>query len=155
MSSPKNGAADQPANKGNSLSRHLIIVWLVSFAVMIPILIVLSYAGWFVLALSGAGRVLEEVGVASVAFYLLLADLAIASLITVVYAIPAWIFQAPATGKIVPDSWVDAVRRGEAQSSPQRLLWPLYGLGCLPLSIALSIVWVLDADFIYQHWTIA
>ena len=152
----KDSPKAKAGNRDNGLSRHLILVWLVSLAVMIPILLVLAYLGWGVLLLSGAGSVLaNREAVLSLLFGLLLVDLAIASLITVVYAIPAWIFQAPATGKVVPDSWVDAVRRGEAQSSPQRLLWPLYGLGCLPLSIALSIVWVLDADFIYQHWTIA
>lgn len=152
----KDSPKAKAGNRDNGLSRHLILVWLVSLAVMIPILLVLAYLGWGVLLLSGAGSVLaNREAVLSLLFGLLLVDLAIASLITVVYAIPAWIFQAPATGKVVPDSWVDAVRRGEAQSSPQRLLWPLYGLGCLPLSIVLSIAWLLDADFIYQHWTIA
>ena len=160
---PKAEVADQATRSRASLSRRLGRIWLVSFVVMIPVLIVLSFVGWTLAALSGAGRIMEGEEVTFLVLFLLLA-FAGASLITIVVAIPLWIFQRPVCPETIPSrSWVDVARHGDSQGNaldaPRSplltLVWPLYGLGCLLISIALGAVWLFDADLIYLHWEVA
>lgn len=157
---PEAEAADQADQGTPNLLRRLKRIWLFSFVALIPVLIGLSFVGWVLVAVSGAGRILEDEKISLLVLLLLLA-LAGASMITFVAAIPLWIFQKPDHPETVPSrSWVDVARHGDSEGNaldaPRNplltLLWPLYGLGCLLIATVLGAAWLSDADFIYRHW---
>lgn len=161
MSSANTGTGRPAPPQRDSLARHLMIVWLVTFITLIPVLAALVYIGWILMLLSMVGIPLE---ISTVATWILLTDVVLTSALTALYAIPAWIFRQPEKTEARPvRSWVETARQGADQPDdldlPRRplltLVWPLYGLACLLISALASIVWLLDADLIYRYWRAA
>lgn len=145
----------------------LLVVWGCTFAIAVFGLFGLALFAWMAMLMGMVGYMPRAEDIAELTVIVLGAAFAIASVVTLVVAIPMWIFQKPDTPepKPVPKpqaSWVELAKRDDAQESiaepgddaAPAVLLPSYGLFWLLAAMLLAGAWLGNAEVLYHVWDV-